>query len=132
MTAAASPLPARIVFISNDLGIYLVIALLLLGTQFLVWLFARDTTEVDWWRSMALCAVVGFVMFILTQMGAQSGKSWIGPVAGMLAASLMVGFLYEMEVWQRILTSLGTPCIAIGSFFSGYWLKGYLLTHVFS
>lgn len=99
-----------------------------LGIQALVWGIARDSADIEWWRSALLAVLVaGLSAFALAVANAGEGVS-PGPIAGAVlgtafAVWLIGGALYEVETWQRVVISLASPVIGMVAAASGIALR---------
>lgn len=120
---------ARIGVYSTDLGFYLTIGIYLGLMQWLVWSIARHTADIEIWRIGAFCLLVGCMTILGVGMGGLGGIL-SAAILGFLCGWVILGYVFELETWQRaVITAVG-PFAAVISFLAGYWLKGVILTNI--
>ncbi len=126
----ASSALAVFVRVPTDLGFYLFVGLTYGCTHLLVWLIARDSSDMDWWRSLGTSmsvAVPAGVALAFFQNEASLSTVIGGILLALFIAWLVYGWLFDLEIWQRIVMTVATPAIAVGMFLVAYWLKGLIL-----
>ncbi|RYD38909.1 MAG: hypothetical protein EOP85_16775 [Verrucomicrobiaceae bacterium] len=117
---------ARVGVYSTDLGAYLTFGIYLGLMQWLLWSIARHSADIEIWRTTAFCLLVG----VLTVMGLAFGG--IGgllsaAILGFLGGWILLGYVFDLETWQRaVMTAVG-PIAVVPSYLAGYWLKGVIL-----
>ncbi len=122
---------ARMFFAPRDIGIYLTAILMLVMMQGLIWGIARHSTDIEFWRCVGLCAIAGIAAITGYAIGGSQG--WLlGILLGAFAGYLIAGFVYDFDLWQRLVVTVCAPVFAFVSFYGGYWLKGILITKVFA
>ncbi|RYD29064.1 MAG: hypothetical protein EOP87_18850 [Verrucomicrobiaceae bacterium] len=114
---------------STDLGFYLTAGIYLGLMQWLVWSIARHSADIELWRTGAFCLLVGSMTILGLGMGGLGGIL-SAAILGFLCGWVILGYVFELETWQRaVMTAVG-PVAAIFSFLAGYWLKGVILTNI--
>lgn len=122
---------ARIGVYSTDLGIYLTAGIYIGLMQLLIWSIARHSAEIDVWRTGAFCLLVGSMTALGLAIGGTGGIA-SAAILGFLSGWTILGYVFELEVWQRgVMTAVG-PVAAAVSLFLGYWLKTIILTGIAS
>lgn len=122
---------ARIGVYSTDLGIYLTSGIYIGLMQLLIWSIARHSADIDVWRTGAFCLLVGSMTALGLAIGGVEGIA-SAAIMGFLSGWAILGYVFELEVWQRgVMTAVG-PVAAAVSLFLGYWLKGIILTGIAS
>lgn len=120
---------ARIGVYSTDLGFYLTIGIYLGIIHWLTWYIARYTDDIELWKTGAFCLLVGSMTILGVGMGGIGGIL-SAAILGLLGGWIVLGYVFELETWQRaVITAVGPPA-AVGSFLAGYWLKGLILTNI--
>ncbi len=126
MTASLTFL-SRVYIVPTDLGIYLTALIMIILTQVLLWSIARYTTDIEIWRCLGFCAVVGAASAMGFALAGASGNGWWGVLGcGAFAGYLIGGFIYDFDLWQRIVVAICGPILAAIAFFGGYALKGLI------
>ncbi|MCB1086426.1 MAG: hypothetical protein KDM63_05235 [Verrucomicrobiae bacterium] len=129
---AFEPVLAIFRTVPRDPAIYFAFGLTLLGIQALIWGIARDNTDIEWWRSSAV-AIVAVVIgsMILSFIVRQETFSAIPILGGIFGCGFAVwligGFLYELEIWQRLTLSLASPIIGGVGMFLGVLLRNLII-----
>lgn len=120
---------ARIGVYSTDLGFYLTAGIYLGLMQWLVWSIARHSADIELWRTGAFCLLVGSMTILGVGMGGLGGIL-SAAILGFLCGWVVLGYVFDLETWQRaVMTAVG-PVAAVLSFLAGYWLKGVILTNI--
>ena len=111
---------------STDLGIYLSGGVFVALMQVLVWSMARHSADTDVWRTGAFCAVVGVMAAFGLALGGLEGVA-SAVILGAVCGWIVLGYVFELETWQRgVMAGVG-PIAAGVSLFLGYWMKGLIL-----
>lgn len=120
---AAWSLPIAYVGRRDPAAIFALI-IAIVAVHLLIWLIGRWNVDNDWWRSVCV-AFVGLVV--------GSAPSWFQgqgflPAAGAMLFGAFVIFeicraLFDMEIWQRLVTALATPVIGILSLGAGILIR---------
>ncbi len=114
---------------SDDLGLYLATGIYIGLMQWLVRSIARHSADIELWRTVAFCLLVGSMTILGVGMGGLDGIL-SAAILGFLCGRVILGYVFELETWQRaVMTAVG-PVAAIFSFLTGYWLKGVILTNI--
>ena len=97
-----------------DAGPYLVAFLIALPpAQLLVWMLARNSTVVEFWRviPVVVTGVVfgGLVLIALAELGTTQIVGFA--LAASFAVWLIAGLFYDFEIRHRIMVSLSIPII---------------------
>jgi hypothetical protein len=118
---------AQIGVYSRDLGIYLTAGIYIGSMQLLIWSIARHSADIELWRTGAFCLLVGCMTGIGLAIGGIEGIA-SAAILGFLSGWAILGYVFELEVWQRgVITAVG-PIAAGVSLFVGYWLKEVILS----
>lgn len=99
----------------RDPVVYFAFLTLLLSLQLFIWLVARHVSDVPWWNTFGIT----FVVFTGTLIGTYVSFSFANVIATYLACGFIVwlvaGWLYEMEIWQRVVVSTFSPALGWGA-----------------
>jgi hypothetical protein len=106
----------------KDLGVLLSAGIYITAMQLLLWIIARHSADIDFWRTCLYCLLVGAIM----AFGVVAGN--IGALAVAFAMALfcgwvLLGYVFELEVWQRAVVASVGPVAAVLSIFLGFALK---------
>lgn len=124
-------LVARIAGSSADLGAFLSVCLYVVLMQGLLWSIARHSADLEWWRTVAFCAAAGLSTAFGLGLGGIEGIV-TAALLGFPCAWVMLGWVFELETWQRsVMTAVG-PVAAAGSLWAGFQLKKIILTWILS
>ena len=114
---------------STDLGIYLSAGTYIGLMQLLIWSIARHSADIELWRTGAFCLLVGSMTTLGLAIGGGGGIA-TAAILGFLSGWTILGYVFEMEIWQRGLITAVGPVAAAVSIFLGYWLKGLILSGI--
>ena len=119
----AAPFPLAYAYVRDPAAAFALI-FALIGVYLLIWLIARDTVENDWLRAFGI-AVIGIIAASAPTWWQDQGMlTFAGVLAfGAFAVWIVCGWLYDMEIWQRLVTSLVTPPIGLLAFKGGVLLR---------
>jgi hypothetical protein len=120
---------ARIGVYSTDLGIYLTAGIYIGLMQWLIWSIARHSADIEIWRTGAFCLLVGGLTIMGLAFGGVGGLL-SAAILGFLGGWIVLGYVFELETWQRATMTAVGPIAAVVSALLGYWLKGFILTNI--
>ncbi len=109
---------SRVIMMRRDLATVIAIILSILSVQLALWIMARHSADIEWWRATALgcvAAVVSPFAMAMFSKGIQMGAGSV--IIALFAIWLIAGFLYDLEIWQKILLTLLCPVIGLGAYF---------------
>ena len=110
----------------RDPVVYFTFLFSLVEIQLLVWLIARDYTDVDWWKSAALAVLATVGACVITYFLPDVVESIAVGVAAAFGGWIINGFLYDELDWQRRLgISISIPIIGFGTLLmmSVLWIR---------
>lgn len=120
---------ARVGVYSTDLGIYLTGGIYIGLMQLLIWSIARHSADIELWRTGAFCLLVGCMTLLGVAMGGLGGIL-SAAILGFLCGWVVLGYVFDLETWQRATITAVGPFAAVISFLLGYWLKSVILTNI--
>jgi len=116
---------------STEPGIYLASGINVVLMQLLVWSIARHSADIEIWRTVAFCLVVGTMAIFGLAIGGVEGLA-SGAVLGFVCGWVVLGYVFELETWQRGVMAAVGPLAAYVSFSLGYWLKEAVFGRIWS
>jgi hypothetical protein len=122
-------LVARIGVYSTDLGIYITAAIYFGIMQTLVWGIARHSADIEFWRTGAFCLLVGSMTLLGLAVGGVGGLA-TAAILGWVCGWVILGYVFDLENWQRQVMTLVGPIAAALSYVGGYWLKSLFYSGV--
>lgn len=119
---------ARFYFASRDPAIYIALLIAIVAIQALLWGIARFAVDMEWWKAAVLGITVLALGGMILPIVDGSVKNLIGIYSlCALAVWILAGFLYEPELWQRLVLTFVTPLLGAGAWLAGVALRNMIL-----
>ncbi len=106
----------------EDLGFLFFAIAYLISSQALIWAMVRHSAETDLWRTGSVCFIVGWLAYFGSMLNSFNGMLG-GYIFGAMASWLMFGFVFDLNLKDRIILSFVMPALAIVCLEFGFWLK---------
>lgn len=92
----------------------------LIGHQSLLFAIGRWSVELDGWRALftTTAGIAGL------SIGSVTLPSWAAPLGALLAALLVMRYVYEMDCWQQSVMAVGWYAFPLGSLLLAGFLFG--------
>lgn len=122
MFAEYPPLMSRIA--SRDPASVIALFILIPTVQLLLWGIGRYSLDTEWWKGTCLSVVLVVLSMMILPIMDNDFKTQIGFYSlCALAVWILSNFLYEPELWQRVVLTLVSPLLGAGAWIAGIAIR---------
>ncbi|MDA7921459.1 hypothetical protein N9B21_01365 [Verrucomicrobiales bacterium] len=116
--------PSLSLILPRDPAVYIAFLILIPTIQLLLWGIGRYSLDMEWWKGTSLSVAVLALGGLILPLVENNPKNFIGIYSlCAIAVWIISNFLYEPDLWQRLVLTLVAPFLGSGAWIAGIAIR---------